>query len=69
MKIKLLKPMARDGQILEPGATLDLPDRQAEFFVQGGWAEAVQPEHAPVLTPRRTGRPAPPEPKEIKAAS
>lgn len=47
MKITLTKPMLRDGVLLDPGTTIDLPNPQADFFVQGGWATAANEQPAP----------------------
>lgn len=54
MKITLTKPMLRNGVMLSPGAVLDLPDRQAEFFVGGGWATRTDaPSVAPAPEPEK----------------
>lgn len=60
MKITLTKPMLRDGVLLDPGTTIDLPNPQADFFVQGGWATAAEqpapaaPEPEKATTKRRS---------------
>lgn len=53
MKIILTKPMLRNGVMLDPGASIDLPDRQADFFVQGGWAKAAEQPAPPLPEPEK----------------
>lgn len=39
MKIKALKPLRVMSGLIKPGTVVDLPDKQAEFFLRRGEAE------------------------------
>ncbi|KAB2673896.1 MAG: hypothetical protein DVB31_02955 [Verrucomicrobia bacterium] len=44
MKIKLLKPMLVDAVLVQPGAVVEVGDKQADFFVSAGFACIADPE-------------------------